>query len=124
MPSYLKAENFDLIKANVGRVKTHLTSMTGFLATMGPNSLNRFVMLDAQDWMTAEQITALWRQIIRVSQPGTRIIFRTGASESPVEAALPADMRAKFSYDAVASRKFFDRDRSAIYGGFHLYVMQ
>jgi S-adenosylmethionine-diacylglycerol 3-amino-3-carboxypropyl transferase len=124
IPAYLKAKNFPILRASVGRVNIHLTSMTGFLATLTPGSLNRFVLLDAQDWMTSDQITALWRQISRVGQPGARIIFRSGASRSPVENALPPELKSKFTYHEALSMKLFQQDRSAIYGGFHLYVME
>jgi S-adenosylmethionine-diacylglycerol 3-amino-3-carboxypropyl transferase len=124
VPGYLKVENFPTLRQNFGRVNAHLTSMTGFLATLPANSLNRFVMLDAQDWMTADQITALWRQILRVGQPGTRVIFRSGAPASPVDAALPGEIKNKFTYEQALSQEFFQRDRSAIYGGFHLYVLK
>ena len=50
IPRYLKEENFPILKSSFGRVKAHLTSMTGFLATLPASSLNRFVMLDAQAW--------------------------------------------------------------------------
>jgi S-adenosylmethionine-diacylglycerol 3-amino-3-carboxypropyl transferase len=98
--------------------------MTGFLATRPAGSLNCFVMLDAQDWMTPDQINALWRQIRRTGQPGSRIVFRTGASASPVESALAPDLKANFIYHEAASREYFKKDRSAIYGGFHLYEMK
>jgi S-adenosylmethionine-diacylglycerol 3-amino-3-carboxypropyl transferase len=124
IPAYLRAANFSALKANIGRVKTHLTSLTGFLATRAPSSLNCFVMLDAQDWMTADQINALWRQIHRTGQPGTRIIFRSGASASPVEAALGPELKARFTYHQSLSKELFKKDRSAIYGGFHLYTIK
>ncbi len=123
IPEYLKRENFDRLKENVWRVKTHLTSMTEFLNRQSDNSLNRFVMLDAQDWMEPHQIEELWREIARVGEPGTRIIFRSGASGSPVEEALPPDLAGRFAYHREVSSDFFKRDRSAIYGGFHLYSL-
>lgn len=123
IPGYLKADNFDLLKKNVNRVQTHLTSMTGFLATQPPGRLNRFVLLDAQDWMTSDQIGALWRQISRVGGEGTRIIFRSGAAASPVETALPCELRSRFTYCRELSARLHQNDRSAIYGGFHVYQM-
>jgi S-adenosylmethionine-diacylglycerol 3-amino-3-carboxypropyl transferase len=124
IPNYLQAKNFQQLRTSADRVKTHHTSMTGFLSTMPPSSLNRFVLLDSQDWMTPDQIHALWRQIRRVGQPGSRIIFRTGASRSPLEESLPAELLTRFTYHDQLSRDLFERDRSAIYGGFHLYVMK
>jgi S-adenosylmethionine-diacylglycerol 3-amino-3-carboxypropyl transferase len=73
--------------------------------------------------MNAEQITELWREISRVGQSGSRIIFRSGGAMTPIEKALPAELRRKFTYHQDLSRSLVQRDRSAIYGGFHLYGM-
>ena len=123
IPDYLREEHFAALKQHVGRVRTHLTSMTGFLATQPARSLNRFVLLDAQDWMSPDQMTALWRQILRVGEPGSRVIFRSGAAASPVETDVAAEVRGHFRYEKALSKRLFAQDRSAIYGGFHLYVM-
>ncbi len=123
IPDYLREEHFAGLQQNVGRVRTHLTSMTGFLATQPERSLNRFVLLDAQDWMSPDQMTALWRQILRVGQPGSRVIFRSGAAASPVETDVATEVRSHFRYEEEISKRLFALDRSAIYGGFHLYVM-
>jgi S-adenosylmethionine-diacylglycerol 3-amino-3-carboxypropyl transferase len=123
IPEYLKAENFELLKRNVDRVRTHLISMNGFLQSQAPGSLNRFVMLDAQDWMEPHQIADLWQHIASVAQPNSRIIFRSGAASSPVETALPPELKGRVKYEQEISNRLFQRDRSAIYGGFHLYTM-
>lgn len=121
IPDYLKAENYDAIHSQLGKVDTHLGSMIDFLEQQAPHSYDRFVFLDAQDWMTDEVLTQLWTQVARVGKPGTRIIFRTAAAESPLESALPAELRSQFVYEAEFSAELFQQDRSAIYGGFHLY---
>ncbi len=123
VPDYLKESNYEQMKSRVVRISTHMTSLTGFLISQADQSLDRFILLDAQDWMTDAQITALWRQIARVGKPGTRIIFRTGAAASPIETALPADLRSRFVYEEELSRELFAQDRAAIYGGFHVYAM-
>ena len=124
VPDYLKAENYDLLRANVHRIGVRLNSLTGFLQTQPANSLNRFVFLDAQDWMTADQINELWNEVARVGRPGSRILFRTGGSEPVVEKALKPELRKRFMYERELSLELFQRDRSAIYGGLHVYVMR
>ena len=121
MPEFLEADRYETIKERTARVHTHLGSMTAFLAAAAPASFDRFVLLDAQDWMTPEQLQVLWRQLWRTARPGARVIFRTAASPSPLESALPPDLLKPWRYDAEASRRLHVRDRSAIYGGFHLY---
>jgi S-adenosylmethionine-diacylglycerol 3-amino-3-carboxypropyl transferase len=69
-------------------------------------------------------MAALWAEITRTARPGARVIFRTAGEESPLEAALPAEIRARWSYDPEACRAYVAQDRSSIYGGFHLYQLR
>jgi S-adenosylmethionine-diacylglycerol 3-amino-3-carboxypropyl transferase len=80
------------------------------------------VLLDAQDWMTDAQLNALWAQITRTAGPGARVIFRTAAEPSVLPGRVAAELLDQWSYEEEASRAFCKTDRSAIYGGFHLYV--
>lgn len=121
IPEYLRPEQYEPLKKRVDQVETHLASMTDYLASQPAESLDRYVLLDSQDWMNEEQITALWREIGRTAAPGARVIFRTAGDESPLERKLPEDVLAPWSYDAERGERFLARDRSSIYGGFHIY---
>lgn len=123
IPDYLKAHNFPVLRSNVHRVQTHLATLTAFLSRQPDDSLNRFVFLDAQDWMNTGQINELWTEVARAGQPGSRIVFRTGGSVSVIEPALEPNLRARLVYEEELSRDLFRRDRSAIYGGFHVYEL-
>ena len=123
VPPYLRAENYDAIKGRVDRVEVHHASMTDFLAEQPARSLHRYVLLDAQDWMTPEQLTALWIQIDRTAHDvDARVIFRTAGVESPLPKKLPPSLLAHWVYREQESRAFHAADRSSIYGGFHVYV--
>jgi S-adenosylmethionine-diacylglycerol 3-amino-3-carboxypropyl transferase len=123
LPAYLQAENYEAIKSRVKRVEVHHASMTDFLGDQAARSLHRYVLLDAQDWMTAEQITALWTQIDRTAHDSdARVIFRTAGPDSPLPRKLPASLLDHWHYLEKESRDFHARDRSSIYGGFHVYV--
>jgi S-adenosylmethionine-diacylglycerol 3-amino-3-carboxypropyl transferase len=121
LPPYLEPAAFERLRARADRVRVHRDMLTGLLAREDASSLDGFVLLDAQDWMTARQLRELWTQIDRTAAPGARVIFRTAAAASPLEAALPADLLAGWTYERERSAALFARDRSAIYGGFHLY---
>jgi S-adenosylmethionine-diacylglycerol 3-amino-3-carboxypropyl transferase len=123
MPEYLKEENFQILRDNLDRVSVSNTTLLEYMQSQAAGSLDRFVLLDSQDWMKPEQIVELWREIARVGRPGSRIVFRTAATDSPVETALPPELRSRFDYKQALSRALLREDRSAIYGGFHLYVM-
>ena len=123
LPAYLRAEHYDRLRYHLDRVDTTLASLTDVLRGQPDNSFDSFVLLDAMDWMESEAVVALWTEIDRVAEPGARIIFRTAGRCSPIEAALPAALRARFSYERARSERLHARDRSAVYGMFHLYVL-
>jgi S-adenosylmethionine:diacylglycerol 3-amino-3-carboxypropyl transferase len=122
VPEYLKEENFDALKANSNRLTTRIGSATDEIKNSEPGTFNRFVFLDAQDWMNAETMTDLWSAIAEKGELGSRIIFRTASAGSPIETNLPEGLRAKFHYEKETSERLFKQDRASIYGGFHLYV--
>lgn len=124
VPEYLKAENYARLKENAGKIGTKIGSITEELKNQPKNSFNRFIFLDAQDWMNAETMTELWQAIAERSESGARIIFRTAGASSPIETNLPENLREKFVYEKEFSRELFKQDRASIYGGFHLYVLK
>jgi len=122
VPSYLRYEHFDLVRARAGRVEVLNRSFTEYLQGRPDVSLDRYVLLDAQDWMTGEQLNALWHEITRTARSGARVIFRTADIPSLLPDRVDNAVLSRWSYQAEASQDFTLRDRSAIYGGFHLYV--
>lgn len=121
LPEYLKEENYEAIKSRLGAVNTEIGDLISYLGEQQPDSFDCFVLLDSQDWMNADKLSELWTQIARVGQPGARIIFRTAGSESPIETALEGELRERFHYEQEWSRELYEKDRAAVYGGFHLY---
>jgi len=124
LPPYLRREQFDIVRARADRVEVMNRSVTEYLASCPAASRDRYVLLDAQDWMTDDQLNALWVEITRTARPGARVIFRTAAEPSLLEGRLDPALLGRWRYEAAASREFTTRDRSAIYGGFHLYVLK
>jgi S-adenosylmethionine-diacylglycerol 3-amino-3-carboxypropyl transferase len=123
LPLYLKRENFDAIRERAERVKVVHGSLTDHLESEPAQSLDAFVLLDAQDWMTDAQLNALWSSIARTARPGARVIFRTAASESVLPGRIDEAILSRLTYQAERSRELGAADRSSIYGGFHVYVV-
>jgi S-adenosylmethionine-diacylglycerol 3-amino-3-carboxypropyl transferase len=99
-------------------------SVTEYLSGCADASRDRYVLLDAQDWMTDAQLNALWREITRTARPGARAIFRTAAEPSLLPGRVDDAVLGRWRYEEALSRALTIRDRSAIYGGFHLYVFE
>lgn len=124
IPEYLKEENYEILRANAGKLNTEIGSVTEEINRKDFGTFDRFVFLDAQDWMDDETITQLWQSIAEKSESNSRIIFRTAGKTSPLETKLPKNLLNKFEYREVQSKEFFKQDRASIYGGFHLYVLK
>ena len=124
LPLYLQPGHFDAVRARAGRVDVRHQSFTVFLAQSPDTSLDRFVLLDAQDWMNDADLTHLWSEITRTARPGARVIFRTAAEPSLLPGRVPQALLARWDYDEAKCRALTARDRSSIYGGFHLYVLK
>jgi S-adenosylmethionine-diacylglycerol 3-amino-3-carboxypropyl transferase len=123
LPPYLQRHNFEALRGRADRVRPYHGSMTAFLHGAPAQSVDGYVLLDAQDWMNDADLTALWTEILRTARPGARVIFRTAADERLLPGRVPQPILGAFHYDADLCRALGDKDRSSIYGGFHLYAL-
>lgn len=124
LPLYLRREHFETIRARVNRVEVLERSFTQHLKGCADASVDRYVLLDAQDWMDDRQLNALWREVTRTARPGARVIFRTAAEPSLLPGRVADEILGRWRYEAALSRSLGERDRSAVYGGFHLYILR
>jgi len=124
LPPYLQAGNYAAVRARAERVTMLHANMTDMLAAADAASFDRYIFLDAQDWMSDAQLVALWSEVTRTARPGARVLFRTAAEPTLLPGRLPDDLLGRWDYRAEESLGFTRRDRSAIYGGVHLYVLK
>lgn len=121
LPAFLDAGRYASIRSALPGLSFTQGDMTAFFSRKPAGSVDRFVLLDAQDWMTDAQLAALWQEIDRTAAPDARVIFRTGGAGSVIEGRLAPEILDRWHYRAARSAELCARDRSAIYGGFHLY---
>ncbi len=123
-PPYLQKQHFAAVKERAPGVSYRQSAVTAFLEDQPAESCDAYVLLDAQDWMNDADLTTLWSQITRTARPGARVIFRTAADERLLPGRVPAAILDQWHYEEEQSRELCRQDRSAIYGGFHLYVLK
>lgn len=124
LPPYLMREHYKTMKANAHKISVEHSNIRDAISRMEHNSLDAFVLSDTQDWMSDEDITALWSEITRVAKPGARVIFRSANTESHVEKCLSGLLKDKWVRDDAQSNVLKEKDRSCIYQGFHLYRLE
>ncbi len=122
LPPYLQEGNYASVKARARRIQILHANLVEMLASSEPGSFDRYVLLDAQDWMDDAQLTALWSEITRTARPGARVLFRTAAQPTLLPGRVPEYILQMWRYEAEKSKDYTRRDRSAIYGGVHLYI--
>lgn len=124
LPPYLERANWETLKGRARNVGVVHASFSEHLASLAGPAYDAYVLLDAQDWMTDAQLTTLWTEIVRTAKPGARVIFRTAGEDTILPGRVPNAILGRFTYDPAQSRAFTERDRSSIYGGFHLYTFE
>lgn len=124
LPPYLQAANHQAVRDRAERVDVRHINFTDFLASQPAASCDRYVLLDAQDWMDDDQLNALWAQITRTARPGARVLFRTAGEPSILPGRVVSAVLDRWDYRGEESLDLTRRDRSAIYGGVHLYVLK
>lgn len=121
LPPYLEEGNFAQLRATAASVSVNQISLTDAMNAMPARSADRFVLLDAQDWMNDDQLNELWRAISHAAAPAARVIFRTAGTQTILPGRVDAEVLDKWRYLEARSRELSSRDRSSIYGGFHIY---
>ncbi len=124
LPPYLQEKNFAAIRDRADRVEVCHVNLTEHLARQPDESLDRYVLLDAQDWMDDDQLTRLWSEITRTARAGSRVLFRTAAEPTLLPGRIPDPLLARWDYAEVESDELTRADRSSIYGGVHLYLLK
>ncbi|MBA3056120.1 MAG: DUF3419 family protein, partial [Sphingomonadales bacterium] len=124
LPPWLEAKNYPALRERIGRFEVLHANMTDHLAGQSDASLDRYILLDAQDWMSDRQLTALWGQITRTARPGARVLFRTAAEDTLLPGRVPQALLDRWDYSQDQARELIKRDRSSIYGGLHLYRLK
>lgn len=123
LPPYLQRSHWEAMKERVGRLDVTRANMVCWIGAREAASMDRFVLLDAQDWMNNAQLDDLWARITRASRPGARVLFRTAAEPSLLPGRLDDAILAKWRYLEDTSADLTRRDRSSIYGGVHVYEL-
>ena len=121
VPPWLELRNYKALQERINRIEVLHTSFTDHLTTQPDASLDRYVLLDAQDWMSDAQLTDLWSQITRTARTGARVLFRTAAEGTLLPGRVPEDILSRWDYSESQAQDLIRADRSSIYGGLHLY---
>lgn len=128
-PEYLHAANFDRLRASLGRLHIHTSTVTDFLRRTEPG-ISRFVLLDHMDWMSfrhPQALAAEWDAILAAARPGARAIFRSAGMKVTYLDHLrvhyrgrPRELDSLLTYYPALAAELHARDRVHTYGSFYI----
>jgi S-adenosylmethionine-diacylglycerol 3-amino-3-carboxypropyl transferase len=118
-PNYLKPEHLESLRTRARRIQLHTSTVTEFLRRH-PGRYTHFVLLDHQDWLANHNQQALveeWEQILRNSQPGAKILFRSAGATLDF---LPNEVKAALRFHAEQCEPLHQMDRVGTYRSLYL----
>ncbi len=113
-PNYLSKANFDTLQHRTNRLQTHTGTLSQFLKD-NPGQYSHFVLLDHQDWLAANNQSALqeeWQLILENSAPGAKILLRSAAA--PVD-FIPDFVFQKVNFNTASTERIHQTDRVGTY---------
>ena len=75
LPHYLRAENFEGIRANLDRLEWHLADLKSWLDGADARSVHRFNLSDVFEYLSEADSDAVFDAIARVGAPGGRLAY-------------------------------------------------
>jgi S-adenosylmethionine-diacylglycerol 3-amino-3-carboxypropyl transferase len=85
VPPYLGDRGTAIVAAHRDRLTLVDGSMTDYLRTRPPGSVDAFALSNICEWMTPPEVDALFREVLRTAAPGARLVYRNfvGWTELP-----------------------------------------
>ena len=120
VPPYLRPDHFERSSRADTIVTYHHTNLFDVLRGARHNRWSHFTLCDATDWMSPGTQRKLFREILRTSRDGARVLFRSVEPDSLVDRL---ELQKHFVWDEDASRLATDLDRTRQYRRVDFYTV-
>lgn len=120
VPPYLKKENFELMKNNIGRLENRLGTLQSVLEKDGRASISKFNLSNIFEWFDEGQFNEVLSQAVELAKPGARFCYRYTLARP--QRLLGQNQIALISEPELAG-DLFKVDRAFMYESFHVYRM-
>ena len=110
-PPYLLDARLATLRENLARLQLVSSPIELHLRRLERDSLDKFQLSNVFEWMPAELVPAVFREIIRTARPGARVVFRNLFTDRTIPACLEDQLRV----DTALSEELWKSDRSFIY---------
>lgn len=119
LPPYLQEKNFELIKSNIDRLKPITEDSKYWLEKQPANLFDGMALSNICELMDENDTEKLFREVIRTSKSGSKIVFRN----LMIPRDVPASLSNQIIKDPELSKKIQFEDRSFVYGKVAAYTV-
>ena len=111
VPNYLREEQFETIRARLGRIQILTADAKKWLAEQPDSSIDVFAMSNICELMDLADTRLTFQEVLRTAKPGARVSFRNLI----IPRDVPEDLRACIRKDEALSQRMKNADRSFVY---------
>ncbi|MCA9686779.1 MAG: DUF3419 family protein, partial [Myxococcales bacterium] len=120
VPPYLRRDHHERSACSPTQLRYHKRNIFEVLDTAGPDTWTHYTLCDAVDWMPAARQQQLFREILRTSRDGAKVLLRSVERDSLISRHGLAD---HFHLDEQASSWAAQADRSRQYRRVDVYTV-
>ena len=120
LPDYLSKENYNKLRdCNSERYEFRNDDLLSFLKNTSDNSLTKYNLSDAFEFLSDEDTLEIWREIIRTAKSGAKVAYWC----NQVEHLAPRETERSVARDTSLEKELVDQDRLYFYRSFHIYTI-
>ncbi len=119
LPPYLQQKNFELIKTSIDRIQPISADSKYWLEQQTDNLFDGMALSNICELMDEKDTEKLFREVIRTSKSGSKLIFRN----LMIPRDVPKNLATQIIKDPELSRKIQFDDRSFVYGKVAAYMI-
>lgn len=120
LPDYLLEENYTkLQKYNASKCEFRNDDLLSFLKSTSDNSLTKYNLSDAFEFLAADDALEVWREIARTAKNGAKVVYWC----NQIEHTAPKEIERGVVSDTELENELKDQDRLYFYRSFHIYII-
>ncbi len=120
LPDYLSKENYaKLQKYNTSKCEFRNEDLLSFLKSTSDNSLTKYNLSDAFEFLATDDALEVWREIARTAKNGAKVVYWC----NQIEHTAPREIEQSVVPDIDLKKVLEDQDRLYFYRSFHIYTI-
>lgn len=120
LPDYLYRESYNKLRnCDSPQCEFRNDDLLSFLKNTSDNSLTKYNLSDAFEFLSGEEVLEVWREIIRTAKTGAKVAYWC----NQIEHLAPYEVEQSVDRDTNLEKELVAQDRLYFYRSFHIYTI-